>query len=361
MILKFSTDSARISGLVLAKVGNPSRDEPLQTSKRVLQVDDADQAVLTSIFLRPFRNLLGQRFHHHASLEKHELNQSAAAIFKDPATLLDHAATIATRLHTKSTHPNIKSGDLCIALLEGLQIDEQPRRAICILKSESVMPFLSISDRDGDLALSTEHGINPEKIDKGCLILEHFPHKGFYVVTFDRGSSESRFWIRDFLGVVPIPDESLLSRRVAEIAVAAVAPAAPATDEPSATASAEKPWQATEAARDALSYFDDRKRFSLAEFEEQALRTPEAKARFAEERRRLEEEEGVKIDDEFDISKRDATKARKLMKSLMKLDTGVEIRLRPKVVATPEKVLEQGYDEERGMKFIKVFYQKDLA
>ena len=360
MTLKFSTDSARITGLVLAKVGNPSRDEPLQTSKRVLQVEEADQPLLTSIFLRPFRNLLGQRFHHHAALEKHELNQCAAAVFGDPAALLEQASIIATRLHTKSTHPNIKSGDLCIALLEGLEVEGEPRRALCVLKSESVMPFLSISDRDGDLALSTEHGINPEKIDKGCLILEHFPHKGFYVVTFDRGSSESRFWIRDFLGVVPIPDESLLSRRVAEMAVAAVAPA-PREDETAAETPDEKPFHATEAARDALSYFDDRKRFSLAEFEEQALRTPEAKARFAEERRRLEEEEGVKIDEEFDISKREATKARKLMKSLMKLDTGVEIRLRPKVIATPEKVLEQGYDEQRGMKFIKVYYQKDLA
>ena len=32
-----------------------------------------------------------------------------------------------------------------------------------------------------------------------------------------------------------------------------------------------------------LAYFDDHKHFSLAEFEEQALRTPEARARFAED------------------------------------------------------------------------------
>ena len=120
------------------------------------------------------------------------------------------------------------------------------------------------------------------------------------------------------------------------------------------------PWEENKVAQDALAYFDGKKHFSLAEFEEQALRTPEARAKFAEERRRLEKEEGLKLDEEFDISKRDISKARKLMKSVMKLDTGVEIRLKPKVVGKPETVLEKGYDEARGMKFIKVFFNHDL-
>ena len=49
------------------------------------------------------------------------------------------------------------------------------------------------------------------------------------------------------------------------------------------------------------------------------------------------------------------------MKSIMKLDTGVEIRLRPKVVDKPGEVLEKGYDEERKMNYIKVYFNEDLA
>ena len=45
----------------------------------------------------------------------------------------------------------------------------------------------------------------------------------------------------------------------------------------------------------------------------------------------------------------------------MKLDTGVEIRLRPKVVDNPGEVLERGYDEEKKMSYIKVYYNEDLA
>ncbi|MEM1085018.1 MAG: nucleoid-associated protein [Verrucomicrobiota bacterium] len=356
MTLKLTLDDVRIAGLVLAKVGNPSRDEPLKTSKKVLQVGEDDQPLLSSIFLRPFRGLgmQGQRFHHHSSLEKHEINACAAAIFGEEDGLLERGCEIAKRLYSKSGHPNIKSGDLCMALIEGIVVEGEKKRALCVLKSESVTPFLSILDRDGDLRLSTEQGINPEKIDKGCLILDHFAAKGYYVLTFDRAGNESRFWVRDFLGVVPISDAGLMTKKVAELAMSAVSGAGPTVDDDS------PPWEVNAPAQEALAYFDGRKKFSLQEFEEQALRTPEARERFAAERRRLEDDEGVRVEDAFEISKRDVAKAKKGMKSLLRLDSGVEIKLKPKVVEKPDAVLEKGYDEERGMRFIKVFYKEEI-
>ena len=49
------------------------------------------------------------------------------------------------------------------------------------------------------------------------------------------------------------------------------------------------------------------------------------------------------------------------MKRMMKLDTGVEIRLGPKVLDKPHDVLEKGFDEERKMNYIKVYFNEDLA
>jgi len=137
------------------------------------------------------------------------------------------------------------------------------------------------------------------------------------------------------------------------MAVAAVSPDTPTDDAP--------PWDVNEPAQEALSYLKDQKNFSLQEFEEQALRTDAAKTRFAEERKRLEEEEGIALEENFDISKRDVTTAKKFMKRMMKLDTGVEIRLGPKVLDKPHDVLEKGFDEERKMNYIKVYFNEDLA
>ena len=120
------------------------------------------------------------------------------------------------------------------------------------------------------------------------------------------------------------------------------------------------PWERKKAAKEALGYFKGNKQFSLAEFEEQALRTPEARARFAEERRLAEEDEGLKIEDGFAIAKREAAKARKLMATLMRLDTGVELKIKPKALDAAEPVIEKGYDEDRGMKFVKVYYRSEF-
>lgn len=352
--------SAHITGLVLAKVGHPQRNEPLQTSKEVFKVDDNDQEALTTIFLKPFKNLTAHRFSHHSSLDQHEMHACAAAIFAAENGLLEKGCEIAKRLYAKSNHPNIKSGDLCISLIKDIEINGEMTSAICILKSECVVPFLSISTRDGDLQLHTEQGINPERIDKGCLILNHLPQKGHYVLTFDRSGTDSRFWVRDFLGVVPVTDSPFLTNKFTDMAVSFLAKEKKAgktehkhTDSP--------PWQDDGPVRAALSYFEEKEHFSLQEFEEQVLKTPETRAKFAEHRAKIEEETGQRLEEYFEISKKDVTKARKKIKSVMKLDTGAEIRLNPELAAKPEPVLEHGFDEGRRMKFIKIFFNEDLA
>jgi hypothetical protein len=358
MSVKIRFTSATATGLVLAKVGHPQRDEPLQTSKEVFKIEEKDQEPLSAIFLKPFKNLTAHRFSHHSSLDQHEMNSYAAAIFASDDGLLEKGCDIAKRLYAKSNHPNIKSGDLCISLIKDIDIDGTLTQGICILKSERVEPFLSISTRDGDLELHTEQGINPEKIDKGCLILNHFATKGYYVFTFDRTGSDSRFWVRDFLGVVPITDSPFLTNKYANMAVAFMEKEK--KEKPSASDDT-PPWDTSNAARDAITYFEEKENFSLQEFEEQVLKTPEAKAKFAEHRSQIEQEQGHNLEDTFEISKKDVTKAKKKIRTTMKLDTGVEIRLKPALAAKPEQVLEHGFDDDRKMKFIKIYFNEDLA
>jgi 37-kD nucleoid-associated bacterial protein len=358
MSVKIRFTSATAPGLVLAKVGHPQRDEPLQTSKEIFKIDEKEQESLSAIFLKPFKNLSAHRFSHHSSLEQHEMNRLASEIFASDDGLLEKGCEIAKRLYAKSNHPNIKSGDLCISLIKDIDLDGQLIQGLCILKSESVVPFLSISTRDGDLQLHAEQGINPEKIDKGCLILDHLASKGYYVLTFDRSGSDSRFWVRDFLGVVAISDSPFLTNKYASMAVAFLEKEK--KDKVSANDDT-PPWDTSNAARDAITYFEEKEQFSIQEFEEEVLKTPEAKAKFAEHRDQVEKEQGHKLEDTFEISKKDVSKAKKKIRTSMKLDTGVEIRLKPALAAKPEQVLEHGFDEARKMKFIKIYFNEDLA
>ena len=88
MSVKLSYTSAVTTQLVLAKVGNPQRDEPLQTSKELCTVAPEDRELLSALFLKPFRNLIAHRFTHHSSLEKNEMHSLARTVFSAPGKLL---------------------------------------------------------------------------------------------------------------------------------------------------------------------------------------------------------------------------------------------------------------------------------
>lgn len=353
MSVKLRLNTATATRVVLAKVGNPQREEPLQTSKEVFQISEEDQPTLTAIFLKPFKNLIAHRFTHHSSLDQHEMNTCAKAIFETEEGLYKRGVEIAKRLYSKSNHPNIKAGDLCIAHIKEVHIEGELVQGLCILKSESVVPFLSISTKDGDLQISTEQGINPDKIDKGCLILDYWSKKGYYVLTFDRSGTDSRFWVRDFLGVEAVPDAAFLTNAYTKMAVEFLEEDKPEEDTP--------PWETCNAARGALEYFEEREKFDLHEFEQEVLKTPEAVSKFQEQRSRLEEEQGQPLETSFEISKKDVTKAKKRISAVLKLDTGVEIHVKSTLSAEHDPVLERGYDDRKGMKFIKVYFNKDLS
>ena len=352
MSVKVRFTSAAASHLMLARVGTPLREEPLQIAREVFEIAMEDRELLTGLFLKPFRNLIAHRFTHHTSLDKHEMHTAARGVFRAPGKLLDKGTEIAKRLYSKSSHPNIKSGDLCITYVNGIEIDGETTTGLCILKSESVTPFLSISAEDGDLRLRTEHGINPERIDKGCLIINHWDDKGYYVLTFDRTGADARFWVREFLGLQAVPDATFLTNTFAELAVSAVKESLEPNTPPEA---------AGRAAREVLSYFDDRENFDLKEFEEIMLKSPEAAKRFREDCTKLEEEQGLPLQTNFEIAPKAVKKAAKQTAAVIKLDTGFEIHVKPVFSTTDEKLLERGFDEEKGMKFIKVWYNEDVS
>jgi hypothetical protein len=121
------------------------------------------------------------------------------------------------------------------------------------------------------------------------------------------------------------------------------------------------PWETNNHAKEALAYFEKQDKFDLQDFEEKVLKTPEAVAKFAEHRSLIEAEQGAPLERNFGISKKDVSKAQKRITSVMKLDTGVEIHLKPSFSGKENPVMERGFDEAKKMKFIKVYFNKDVS
>ena len=342
---------AKLSALALARVGNPLRSEPLKTSKELCRFSDEDKTILTPSFLKPFKNLERRAFHHHSSLELNEVYRYAGAIFEDPSKLAEQGRKIARQLYNTSKHPNIKSGDLCVALIEDLLVDGEPLQAISIIKSESRVPFLEVADTGGDLQLITHQGISPDKIDKGCLIANCQKEEGFLVYTFDKTSSGTHFWMRDFLGVRFRKDDDFMTKRYADMCVSFAKEGLP--EEMGAE-------EKCRVANNAISYFEERDEFDLKNFREEALQEPEIIEKFDEFRDSQDEEDGEKLEEKFTIDKKIARKAGNRFRSTMKLDTGVNLSFAPSFREADESVFERGFDDEKQMKYVKIYYQEEV-
>ena len=342
---------AKLGSLSLARVGNPLRSEPLKTSKELCSFSDEDKAVLTPSFLKPFRNLERRAFDHHSSLELNEVYRYAVSIFEDTSQLAQQGRKIARHLYNTSKHPNIKSGDLCVALIDDLLVDGEPCQAISIIKSESRVPFLEVADTDGDLQLITHQGISPDKIDKGCLIANCEKEGGFLVYTFDKTSSGTHFWMRDFLGVKFRRDDDFMTKRYADMCVSFAKEGLP--EEMGAE-------EKCRVANKAIGYFEERDEFDLKHFREEALQEPEIIEKFDEFRGLQDEEDGAALDETFTIDKGIARKAGNRFRSTMKLDTGVNLSFAPAFKEAEESTFERGFDDEKQMKYIKIYYQEEI-
>lgn len=349
----FSFQDARLSAMSLAKLGDAARGEPLQTSRTLCRFQGDEAEMLTHCFLKSFRSLELHQLHHHTDVTKNELFAAATSIFENNDTLLEQGAAIARHLHEKSRHPNIKPGDLCVALIEGVSASWGKVQALSIIKSESRVPFLQISERDGDLVLTTEQGIYPEKIDKGCLIINHNREQGYSVFLFDKSSAGAQFWVRDFAGAKPVTNDDFLTRRYAELCAEFARRGLP--EEIPAEERMELAGRTT-------NFLKEAEEFDLAEFGAKALETPDRIAQFDAFKSQYEEEgESEPLPDTFTVSKKEAEKAANRLKSRMKLDVGVELRFSRGFLHQATHFLERGHDEEKQMEYIKIFYRKEEA
>jgi len=349
MSLAVNFSEARLGAMALAKVGNPSRDEPLQTSKSLCHFQDEEADLLTHCFLKSFKSLELHQLHHHTAVEKNELFGYTAAIFAGPDRLLKEGENIARHLHAQSTHPNIKAGDLCIALVDDILVAGEKTRALCIIKSESKVPFLQISVVDGDLKLSTQQGIYPDKIDKGCLILDHNKSIGYSVYLFDK-SGNTNFWNREFVGAVPVKSDDYLTRRYSELCVDFSQKGLP-----------EETLQERrmEVAKRAIDYIAEADDFSMDEFRKVALKDPQTIEQFDLFKGEYEEESGTELEEEFTVSKPEAAKAKKKLRGKMKLDVGVELKFSSGFIDQADLFLEKGFDEKKHMKFVKIYFYNE--
>jgi hypothetical protein len=308
-----------------------------------MSVENLDSNVLKDFFIKPFSSQKGEYgFSHPVSLDYNIVFQSAVGLLENE-DFVKCSQDIFRHLQSVSTLPSIKDGDIFVAKVEDVIMNDSYYEGLGIFKIESKSDFIeTFVDSKGNMQFSVKSGFPSNRIDKACLIVFSSEKPICYLI--DR-SKDTKFWRQDFLGLVPrITDytqskstlqmfKSFIEERLPDISKVTKAEQVNMINKCSELMKKTEMLNINDAAH---SLFND------AEIANQ----------FAEYRKIFEQKENLTLQDSFGVDKKAVTVLKNARR--IRLDDTAEIHL-----LKTGNFLERGYDEERGMYYYTLFFSKE--
>ncbi|MDN6280999.1 MAG: nucleoid-associated protein [Psychroflexus sp.] len=344
--------SARIESMSIHRVGNKSRNESLFLSEEPFELSDELTPLIKEYFLKSFRDKEENyyQFVHETDLEFHNLYNFTNDIFNNPSKSHEVSKKITSYLFEQSMHQHIKGGEVYIVYFENVLVDNEKVNAIGIFKSELKHDFLQFEEKQNNLDLILQQGVYLNKLDKGALILETEKERGYKILSIDSNKYDTKYWLEQFLGVDFFEDENFYTKKYLKFcenfAKDVVLPA-------------EDKQQEVMFMNKAMNHFASNDNFDEQDFLKDVIENPDLEPEF--QNYKAEQAPKYKIEDlaEFPISNTAVTAARKKIKSVINLDTNVQIKMDFVNGESADKFIEKGWDEERQMYYYLVYFNKE--
>ena len=344
--------NTQIESLSIHKVGNKNKAESLLISKAPHHLNDETTGLLKEYFFKPFREKEESyyRLFHEADLSFNPLYEAATKIFNEPRNIHELSGDIAKHLYDQSNHPHIKSGELYVTYLTGLQLDNVKTDAIGIFKSELKQDFIQFEEQTDHLEILVQQGINIHKLDKGCLIFNTDSEAGYKVLSVDSNRYDTKYWLEQFLGVAVLTDNNFYTKNYLKFCQ---------NFAKDVVLQAEDKQQEVLFMNRAVNHFAKNNAFEETNFMNEVIDNPALIPEF----KHYKVEKGPKYSIEdvssFDIANKAVSQARKSIKNVIQLDTHIQIKLDFINPESAEKFVEKGWDEEKGMFYYLVYFNKE--
>jgi hypothetical protein len=342
----------QIESLSIHRVGNKSKNEGTFFSEQPYQLNDELNELLKEFFFRPFREKEENyfRFDHEVDLEYNELYNVSTEVFENPNNIHQLSQRITKHLYEQSNHPHIKSGEVYVAYLSDVVVDNEKMNAIGVFKSELKHDFLEFEEKDNNLEILIRHGININKLDKGCLIINTNKEEGFKILSIDSNRYDTKYWLENFLSVDALTDETFFTKKYLkfcqDFAKDVVLPA-------------EDKKQEVMFMNRAVNHFAKNDEFEETNFLNEVMDNPDLIPEF----KHYKTEKGPKYSIEdvstFPIANKAVSDARKKIKNVINLDTNIQIKMDFINPESAEKFVEKGWDEEKQMYYYLVYFNKE--
>jgi hypothetical protein len=344
--------NAQIENLSIHKVGNKSKTEPIFLSEQPFHLDDEMMPLLKEYFFKSFRMKEESyyQFTNEADLEFNPLFKIASEVFNAPETIHANSKKIASHLFQQSMHPHIKSGEVYVTYIENISLDNEKVSAIGIFKSEIKQDFIQFEEKQSDLDIILQQGVNLGKLDKGCLIFNVSKEEGYKILSVDSNRYDTKYWLEQFLSVNNLADENFYTKKYLKLcqnfAKDVVFPAEDKKEE-------------VMFMNRAVNHFAKNDTFEETSFLNDVVENPTLIPEF----KHYKEEKAPKyqLEDvsEFNIANKAVSSARKSIKNVISLDTNIQIKLDFINPESADKFVEKGWDEEKQMYYYLVYFNKE--
>ncbi len=346
-----SRKNAAISKFIIHKVGNKFNDTKNAFSSKEVDFDEASYDLMLPFLLRPFGSQVqSYRFNHHADISLNEINSYATQLFNDEAVFTEVSQHIVTHLYEQSNSANIKTGDVLVVLFEGIEFRDMTTNAIGIFKIENKINFFQTYLENNSYDVLVQKGISSKKVDKGCLILNQSDTEGNIILSVDNNSYDAQYWINHFLNIKYADDANNHTQQYIELC------------KDFSTEILKADYGAQEQnvfLAKTIDHFKENEIVNVERFKEDIFEDEKSIRLFEDYKKVYEGEQNVVIRNQFDVAEAVVNKEKRKIKTDIKLDTNIQIKLDIDAPDASTEYLERGYDNEKKMHYYKVFFNAE--
>jgi len=345
-------NSAVISKFIIHKVGNKFNSATNVFSTSAVSFDQESYELMLPFMLKPFANIAeSYRFNHHANIDLNELNNYSAEIFKDEESFVEVSKHIVNHLFEQSNSAQIKTGDVIIALFTGIEYKDIKTNAIGIFKIENKIDFFQTYLEDDNFDVFVQKGISTKKLDKGCLIVNFSDDEGKVVLSVDNNNYDAQYWIKNFLNIKFADDSNQHTQNYIEMCK-------DFSDE-----IIKEDFGIQEKSKflaKTVDFFKENENVNIHDFKDELFEEDQKKKElFDDYKKHYETLNDVLILNDFEVSPIVLKKQRTKIKTEIKLDTNIQIKLDIDAPDAASEYIEKGFDEERKMQFYKVYFNEE--
>tara|TARA_R110002126_G_scaffold78629_1_gene195638 strand:+ start:16934 stop:17983 length:1050 start_codon:yes stop_codon:yes gene_type:complete len=337
--------------VIIHKVANKFNSGHNAFSDETIKFDEESYDAMKNFLMKPFTGLTqSYRFTHPAGSRLNEMNNIVSDLFASEEYFVENSQAIVEHLYSQSNSAQIKTGDVLVVFFEGIEYQDVLTDAVGVFKIENKASFFQTYQENENFDVALVKGISTNKIDKGCLILNTQDTEGAIVLSVDNNNYDAQYWINNFLGVQLADDYNAHTKNYLELckefADEVIAPQM-GINKKAAFLS------------ETVDYFKENESIKVDDFKKEVFANDVSAGLFDDYKKHYENLNELFIRNSFDVSGAVLKKEKAKLKTEIKLDTNINIKLDVDAPDAASEYLERGYDDEKKMKFYKVYFNEE--